>query len=210
MAYELPALPYDYSALEPIIDRETMKLHHDAHHAAYVKKLNAAIQGHAELEKLPIEQLVQRIESVPGNIRNTVRNNGGGHLNHSILWKLMTPGKGGSHSAIDGELNKQFGSFDRFREQFQTQGENHFGSGWVWLVRGPEGVLQVITTPNQDNPVMQGLYPILGNDLWEHAYYLTYRNKRGDYLKAWWDVVNWEEVARRMDESRKVLERLAA
>jgi Fe-Mn family superoxide dismutase len=210
MPHTLPSLPYAFNALAPIIDEETMKLHHDAHHAGYVNKLNAALQGHADLEKLEIDTLLQRVESLPGSIRKTVRNNGGGHLNHSIFWKLMTPKGGEPLGAVTHELNQQFGSMEKFRALFQTTGEGHFGSGWVWLVRGPEGVLQVISTPNQDSPVMQGLYPILGNDLWEHAYYLTYRNKRGEYLKAWWDVVNWEEVARRMDESLKALDRRVA
>src|SRR3954469_12573672 len=209
MPFTLPPLPYDHAALEPVIDAETMRLHHGAHHAGYVKKLNAALKGHPELERLPIEQLLERGSGLPKNIQDAVRNNGGGHLNHSIFWTLMTPTKGGSPGGVEGEISKQFGSFDRFREIFQTAGENHFGSGWVWLVRGPEGVLQVITTPNQDSPVMRGLYPIMGNDLWEHAYYLTYRNKRAEYLKAWWQIVNWEAVARRMDESLRALDRAA-
>lgn len=209
MPFELPALPYDYSALEPVIDAETMRLHHDAHHAAYVKKLNVALEGHPDLQALPLERLLGRVETARGDLRATVRNNGGGHLNHAIFWKLMTPAKAGSHSLIGREIDRQFGSFDRFREIFEKAAERHFGSGWVWLVRGPEGALEVITTPNQDNPVMQGRYPILGNDLWEHAYYLTYRNRRGEYLKNWWQVVNWEEVARRMEESAGALERVA-
>ncbi len=211
MAYTLPPLPYPYDALSPVIDEETMKLHHDAHHVGYVNKLNAALQGHPELEKLEIDTLLQRVETLPSAIRTTVRNNGGGHLNHSIFWKLMTPNKGAAPVAdVTKELHKQFGSFEKFQALFQTTGESHFGSGWVWLVRGPEGPLQVISTPNQDNPVMQGLYPVLGNDLWEHAYYLTYRNKRGEYLKNWWQVVNWEEVARRLDESMSWFDRKVA
>jgi Fe-Mn family superoxide dismutase len=209
MPFTLPALPYDYAALEPVIDAETMRLHHDAHHAGYVKKLNLALENRPELQSLTIEQLLQRGAGLPKSIQAAVRNNGGGHLNHSIFWTLMAPAKGGKPSAIEGEISKQFGSLERFREIFQTAGESHFGSGWVWLVRGPEGVLQVITTPNQDSPVMQGLYPILGNDLWEHAYYLTYRNRRAEYLNAWWQIVNWETVARRMDESLRALDRAA-
>jgi Fe-Mn family superoxide dismutase len=211
MAHTLPPLPYDYKALAPVIDEETMKIHHDGHHGAYVNKLNAALQGHADLEKLEIDTLLQRVETLPGTIRTAVRNNGGGHLNHSIFWPIMTPKKGGAPIAdVTKELNKQFGSYEKFQALFQTTGEGHFGSGWVWLVRGPEGVLQVISTPNQDNPVMQGLYPVFGNDLWEHAYYLTYRNKRGEYLKNWWQVVNWEEVARRLDESMSWFKRKVA
>ncbi|MDP9267575.1 MAG: superoxide dismutase [Acidobacteriota bacterium] len=194
--YELPALPYAYDALEPIIDGETMKLHHDKHHAAYVTHLNEALEPYSELAKLPIRELIAEIESVPEQIRMAVRNHGGGHLNHSMFWRLMTPKRGGSPGkSVAREIEKHFGSLDTFREKFQKAGEAHFGSGWVWLVRGPADALAIITTPNQDSPVMDGLHPILGNDLWEHAYYLKYHNKRDEYLKLWWEVVNWDEVA---------------
>lgn len=211
MAYQLPALPYDHSALEPVIDAETMKLHHGAHHAAYVKNLTAAVEKHAELGKRPVEELLAGIQSVPEEIRTAVRNHGGGHANHSMFWAIMKPGGGGPASGgIAEALNSAFSSFDSFHEKFNEAGGKHFGSGWVWLVADAAGRLQIITTANQDSPLMQGLYPILGNDLWEHAYYLRYQNRRPEYLKAWWNVVNWAEVNRRFEEAKQALARLRA
>ena len=211
MAFELPALPYDYSALEPVIDRQTMQLHHDKHHAGYVQNLNAALAKHPELSKLSLEELLRKAGSLPEEIRTAARNQGGGHANHSMFWKIMMPKGGGKATgAIAEGIQKEFGGLDAFVEKFNEAGVKHFGSGWVWLVRSTTGKLQILTTPNQDSPLMQGLYPILGNDLWEHAYYLHYQNRRADYLKAWWNVLNWKEVNRRYEESLELLKKLAA
>jgi superoxide dismutase, Fe-Mn family len=201
MAYEVPPLPYDYNALEPTIDEQTMHLHHDKHHQAYVDKANGALEG-TEWDGKPVEEVLKNLDALPDDKRGAVRNNGGGHYNHSLFWESMGPGKGGAPSgdlasAIDGA----FGSFDAFKEQFQTAGANQFGSGWAWLVLDG-GQLKVTSTPNQDNPVSQGQTPLLGNDVWEHAYYLTYQNRRPDYLKAWWDVVDWDKVAERYSASK--------
>ena len=197
----MPALGYGYDANEPSIDAATMQLHHDKHHAAYVQKLNGAIEKHPELGKQSPEELIKNLSKVPEDVRATVRNNGGGHLNHSMFWEIMKPNGGGDPTGpLADQIKKDFGSFDEFKKQFEEKTAAQFGSGWGWLVWSG-GKLSVVTTPNQDNPVMQGLYPVFGNDLWEHAYYLTYRNKRGEYLKNWWQVVDWEEVARRLDES---------
>jgi superoxide dismutase, Fe-Mn family len=211
MAFQLPPLPYDYSALEPVIDTETMQLHHDKHHAAYVNNLNAALEKHPEFFSKTPEQIITNLNSVPEDVRTTVRNNAGGHVNHSMFWKLMHKQDGSvSAGAIVTAVDDAFGGFEAFQKQFNEAGAKHFGSGWVWLVRAPGGQLRIITTPNQDNPLMQGLYPILGNDVWEHAYYLKYRNRRPEYLAAWWQIVNWNEVNRRLDESSKVLKQTAA
>jgi Fe-Mn family superoxide dismutase len=202
MAYELPPLPYDYAALEPVIDAATMKLHHDMHHAAYVKNLNAALEKHPELQsKQPIE-LVRELNSIPEDIRGAVRNNGGGHVNHTMFWKIMKPQGGGEPTgAIAAAISKTFGNFKDFQTKFNEAGVKQFGSGWVWLAaKGSE--LQIISTPNQDNPVTQGLFPIFGNDVWEHAYYLKYNNRRPEYLQAWWGVVNWEEINKRFEMSQ--------
>jgi superoxide dismutase, Fe-Mn family len=201
MAYELPPLPYDYSALEPYIDAETMKLHHDKHHQAYITNVNAALANHADLAALSVDDLLRNLNRVPEDIRTTVRNNGGGHSNHTAFWKLMgpakTPGVGGEPTgAIANQIQTDFGDFEAFKKQFNETTAKQFGSGWGWLVWSA-GKLKVITTPNQDSPLSQGLYPILGNDVWEHAYYLKYQNRRPDYLAAWWNVVNWDEVNRR-------------
>jgi Fe-Mn family superoxide dismutase len=202
MAYELPPLPYDYNALEPYIDTQTMQLHHDKHHAAYVTNLNNAIQGHA-LASLAIEDLMRRINEVPENIRTAVRNNGGGHVNHSMFWQIMKPNGGGAPTGeLADAINSTFGSFDNFKAAFNDAGAKRFGSGWVWLVMDQGGKLQVISTANQDSPFMDGLYPVMGNDVWEHAYYLKYQNRRPEYLNAWWNVVNWDEIARRFDRAR--------
>lgn len=207
MAYELPPLPYDYSALEPFIDTETMKLHHDKHHQAYINNVNAALANHPNLAAKSVDDLISDLNAVPEDIRTTVRNNGGGHSNHSAFWKLMgpanSPGVGGHPSgAIAKQISTDFGDFEALKKLFNETTAKQFGSGWGWLVfQG--GKLKVITTPNQDSPLSQGLYPILGNDVWEHAYYLKYQNRRPDYLAAWWNVVNWEEVNRRFETAKK-------
>jgi len=203
MAYELPALPYDYTALEPYIDEETMHLHHDKHHASYVTNLNNALKGHDDLASLSIENLMRRINEVPENIRTAVRNNGGGHINHSMFWEIMGPHAGGSPSgALASTIDQTFGSFDAFKAAVNDAGAKRFGSGWAWLVVGKDGKLQVTSTANQDSPFMDGLYPVLGVDVWEHAYYLKYQNRRPDYLAAWWNVVNWDAVAQRYAAAR--------
>jgi len=197
MAFELPPLPYDYNALEPYIDTETMHLHHDKHHAAYVANVNNALQGH-EFASLPIEEVVRRINEVPENIRTAVRNNGGGHVNHTMFWQIMKPSGGGTPTGDLAEaINATFGSFDAFKAAFNDAGVKRFGSGWTWLVLDRAGKLQVVSTANQDSPLMDGHYPVMGNDVWEHAYYLKYQNRRPDYLNAWWNVVNWEEIGKR-------------
>ncbi len=202
MAYELPPLPYDYNALEDTIDEMTMRLHHDKHHQAYVTNLNNALQGLSQFDGLPVEQLIQRLNDVPENVRTAVRNNGGGHANHSMYWQIMGPGKGGQPTGeLADAITRTFGSFDQFKQQFQTAGAGRFGSGWVWLVAN-NGALSIVTTPNQDSPYMDGQYPVMGNDVWEHAYYLKYNNRRPDYLAAWWNVVNWDEVAKRYAASK--------
>ncbi|MCW2959165.1 MAG: superoxide dismutase [Solirubrobacterales bacterium] len=196
MAYEVPALPYAYDALEPHIDAETMTLHHDKHHQAYVDKVNAALEG-TDLADKPIEEVIRDLDSVPADKKGPVRNNGGGHLNHSMFWESMSPDGGGEPSGELGEaITAAFGSFDAFKEQFEAAGVGQFGSGWAWLVLDG-GELKITSTPNQDNPVTAGQTPLVGNDVWEHAYYVTYRNRRPDYLKAWWNVVNWDVVAER-------------
>ena len=201
MAYEVPALPYAYDALEPHIDEATMKLHHDKHHQAYVDKANGALEG-TDLASKPIEEVVANLSAVPEDKRGVVRNNGGGHLNHSMFWESMGPDGGG---APEGELaeaiNSAFGSFDAFKEKFEAAGVGQFGSGWAWLVLDG-GQLAITSTPNQDNPVSNGQTPLLGNDVWEHAYYLNYQNRRPDYLKAWWNVVNWSKVSERYSAAK--------
>jgi superoxide dismutase, Fe-Mn family len=201
--FKLPPLAYEYNALEPHIDEKTMKFHHDKHHAAYVKNLNAAVNKYPQLKTKTVEELLVNLNQLPTDIQTTVRNNGGGHLNHSMYWKIMGPKGGGMPTGgIGTAIKTQFGSFDTFKSQFNESGTKVFGSGWVWLV-AKEGNLKIITTPNQDSPIMQGLYPILGNDVWEHAYYLTYQNRRPDYLSAWWNVVNWTEVNKRFEKALK-------
>jgi Fe-Mn family superoxide dismutase len=203
LAYEVPPLPYDYSALEPHIDEATMKLHHDKHHAAYVSKLNEAVGKHPELGKKSPEELLKDLNAVPEDVRTTVRNNGGGHVNHSMFWKIMRPNGGGEPTgAMGDQIKKDFGSFEDFKKQFNEKTAAQFGSGWGWLVwKG--GRLEIVTTPNQDNPLSQGLFPILGNDVWEHAYYLKYQNRRPEYLAAWWNTVNWNEVNQRFEQARR-------
>ncbi len=204
MAFELPPLPYAYEALDAYIDTQTMHLHHDAHHAAYVKNLNAALEKHSDWQTRGIEEILRNINSVPEAVRTAVRNNGGGHANHSMFWRIMKPNGGGAPTGKIAEALGHLGSFDSFKERFNEAGTKLFGSGWVWLVRTGAGQLEIITTPNQDSPFMQGHYPILGNDCWEHAYYLKYNNRRPEYLKAWWNTVNWEEINKRLEESLRM------
>ena len=198
MAFEVPPLPYDYSALEPYIDTQTMQLHHDKHHAAYVNNLNNALQNQSQLASWTVEDLVRRINEVPESIRTAVRNNAGGHINHSMFWQIMKPNGGGEPTGeLGSAIQQAFGSFDQFKAAFNDAGVKRFGSGWTWLVLDGSGKLQVISTANQDSPMMDGMFPVMGNDVWEHAYYLKYQNRRPDYLAAWWNVVNWDEIAHR-------------
>lgn len=206
MPYELPALPYAKDALEPFIDAQTMEIHHGKHHAAYVTNVNKALAGKADLEAKSPEDLIRNLDAVPADIRGAVRNNGGGHVNHSMFWRLMGPKAGGAPTGKLGELvNKAFGTFDAFKEKFEAAGLGRFGSGWVWLVVNNTGGLEIVSTANQDNPIMgKGVAgvegkPILGCDVWEHAYYLKYQNRRADYLKAFWNIVNWTEVAKNLE-----------
>ncbi|MEH2380064.1 MAG: superoxide dismutase [Nostoc sp.] len=204
-AIQLPPLPYAYEALEPHIDAKTMQFHHDKHHAAYVKNLNAALNKHPELKGKTVEELLQKLDNVPQDIRKVVRNNGGGHVNHSMFWTIMKPKGGGEPTGgIAAAINQNFGSFAAFKKQFNEAGAGRFGSGWVWLVRNKGGKLEVTTTANQDSPLSEGKYPILGNDVWEHAYYLNYQNRRPDYLDAWWNVVNWDEINKRFAAASKL------
>ena len=202
MAYEVPPLPYAYNALEPHIDDATMHFHHDKHHVAYVANLNAAVEKHAGLEKKSAEDLIRNLSAVPEDIRTAVRNNAGGHVNHSMFWQIMGPNKGGNPAgAIADAINKTFAGFDKFKEAFEKAGLGQFGSGWAWLVRTKTGEFKVTSTANQDNPMSSGEFPVLGNDVWEHSYYLKYQNRRADYLKAWWNVVNWDEVNKRLAQA---------
>jgi superoxide dismutase, Fe-Mn family len=203
MAHELPPLPYPKDALEPHIDAQTMEIHHGKHHNAYVTNLNKAIAGKGDLENKPIEQLISNLSAVPEDIRTAVRNNGGGHANHSMFWKIMGPNAGGKPSGkLAEDINTAFGSFDAFKEKFEAGGAGRFGSGWVWLVV-KNGKLEIMSTANQDNPIMEGIKPVLGCDVWEHAYYLKYQNRRPDYLKAWWNVVNWNEVNKYYEAAKR-------
>ena len=196
MAHELPPLPYSHDALEPHIDTTTMQIHHGKHHAAYVTNLNKALESAPELASKSAEDLVKDLSAVPDAIRAAVRNNGGGHVNHTFFWKLMGPNAGGEPTgALADDIKATFGSFDEFKTKFQAAGVGRFGSGWVWLVVGKDGKLAITSTPNQDSPLSEGLKPVLGCDVWEHAYYLKYQNRRPDYLSAWWNVVNWAAVA---------------
>jgi Fe-Mn family superoxide dismutase len=203
MAHEVPPLPYDYSALEPTIDTQTMHLHHDKHHLAYVTNLNAALEKAPELQGKSAEELLKNLNAVPDAIRGAVRNNGGGHVNHTMFWKIMGPNAGGEPTGeIADAIKSTFGDFNTFKEKFNEAGTKQFGSGWAWLVKGADGKLAITSTPNQDSPISNGQFPVLGNDVWEHAYYLKYQNRRADYLKEWWNVVNWTEVNRRMKEGK--------
>ncbi len=201
MAHELPALPYDYSALEPYIDEQTMHLHHDKHHATYITNLNNALKDQSEYASLSAEDLIRRLNEVPESIRTAVRNNGGGHVNHAMFWQIMKPRGGGEPTgALASAIQSTFGSFDALKTAFNDAGAKRFGSGWAWLVLDKSGKLSVTSTANQDNPLTDGLFPVMGNDVWEHAYYLKYQNRRPEYLNAWWNVVNWDEVARRFEQ----------
>lgn len=198
MAHQLPNLPYDFDALEPHIDAQTMQIHHGKHHAAYVTNLNKALDSHADLQAKSIEDLIRDLSSVPEGIRTAVRNNGGGHLNHSMFWQIMGPKAGGAPSgALGDKIKASFGSFDAMKEQFAKAGMGRFGSGWAWLIASGD-TLTIESTANQDNPITDGKKAILGLDVWEHAYYLKYQNRRPDYINAWWNVVNWAEVAKRL------------
>ena len=197
MAHEVPPLPYAYNALEPHIDEQTMRLHHDKHHAAYVTGLNTALEKHPDLQKKSVDELLKGAASVPDDIKTAVRNHGGGHANHTMFWEIMGPGKGGEPTgAIGDAIKSSFGSFDTFKEQFEKAGVGRFGSGWAWLIDAG-GKLTIESSANQDSPLMEGKKVVLGNDVWEHAYYLKYQNRRADYLKAWWNVVNWDVVNKR-------------
>jgi Fe-Mn family superoxide dismutase len=198
MPHQLPPLPYDAAALEPHIDAQTMQIHHGKHHAAYVNNLNAALEKHPDLAGKSAEDLIKHLSTVPEDIRTAVRNNAGGHVNHTMFWHIMGPAKGGApHGKIADAINASFGSFDALKEQMNKGGAGRFGSGWVWLVSSG-GKLVVESTPNQDNPMMDGKHPVFGIDVWEHAYYLKYQNRRPDYLAAWWNVINWDEVGKRL------------
>lgn len=201
MTFKLPDLPYDYDALEPIIDKETMTLHHDKHHATYVSKANAALEG-TDFEDKPIEEIIAHLDELPSDIKTAVRNNGGGHYNHSIFWEIMSPNGGGEPEGELGEaIAKDFGSFAAFQEEFTAAATGQFGSGWAWLVYN-NGKLEVVGTANQDSPLTDGKYPLFGIDVWEHAYYLKYKNSRPDYVSAFWKVANWDEVAKRFADAK--------
>jgi Fe-Mn family superoxide dismutase len=198
MAYALPALPYSFDALEPYIDTLTMQIHHGKHHAAYVTNLNAALEGYADLQKYTVEDLLRNINAVPDAVRTAVRNNGGGHANHSMFWQIMAPKAGGDPSGLLAEAIKtSFGGFESFKSEFKKAALGRFGSGWAWLVNAGGGRLAIESTANQDSPLMEGKHIVMGLDVWEHAYYLKYQNRRGDYVDAWWSVVNWSEIAKR-------------
>jgi Fe-Mn family superoxide dismutase len=195
--HSVPPLPYDYNALEPHIDEQTMRIHHDKHHGAYVNNLNTALEKHPQLQNKSAEELIKGINSVPEDIRTAVRNNGGGHVNHTMFWEIMGPGKGGAPSGpVADAIKSSFGSFDTFKTQLADAGVKRFGSGWAWLIDAG-GKLTIESTANQDSPLMEGKTPILGIDVWEHAYYLKYQNRRPDYIAAWWNVVNWDAVNKR-------------
>ncbi|OCA92540.1 superoxide dismutase SodA [Pseudobacillus wudalianchiensis] len=202
MAFQLPELPYAYDALEPHIDKETMNIHHTKHHNTYVTNLNKALEGQDELANKSVEEVIANLDAVPESVRTAVRNNGGGHANHSLFWQLLSPNGGGAPSGeLADAISSKFGSFDKFKEEFAAAAAGRFGSGWAWLVVN-NGELEITSTPNQDSPIMEGKTPILGLDVWEHAYYLNYQNRRPDYVSAFWNVVNWDEVAKRYQEAK--------
>lgn len=201
MAFELPDLPYDYDALEPHIDERTMRIHHDKHHAGYTRKLNNALEGYDDLQDHSIEELLAGVNTLPADIETPVRQNGGGFYNHRLFWTVMSPEGGGEPSGVLAEaIDDHFGSFEAFKDEFTGTASGQFGSGWGWLVAQPDGTLSLTSTPNQDNPLMDGDTPILGVDVWEHAYYLNYQNERGTYLEEWWNVVNWDAVQDNFDD----------
>lgn len=198
--FTVPPLPYAYDALSPYIDSQTMTIHHDKHHGAYVQNLNTAVGQYSDLAGRPVEDLLANLEQLPKDIQNTVRNNGGGHANHSLFWASMAPNAGGQpQGKLATAIDTAFGSFDDFKLKFNQAGMTRFGSGWAWLVLTKQGDLAVTSTANQDSPILEGQTPLLGNDVWEHAYYLTYQNRRGEYLDAWWNVVNWDEIGKRYE-----------
>ena len=202
MSHVLPDLKYDYSALEPYIDAKTMEIHHQKHHGAYVSKLNVALEGYSELADKSIEDVLKELSSVPEAIRTAVRNNGGGHFNHTMFWEIMGSNAGGAPSGdLGSSIDNTFGSFDKFKEEFANAAATRFGSGWAWLVLD-NGSLKVTSTANQDNPISEGLKPVMGLDVWEHAYYLKYQNRRPEYVDNWWNVVNWDEVAKRYESMK--------
>ena len=196
MSHTLPDLPYAFNALEPYIDARTMEIHHDKHHGGYVSKLNDALSKHPNLAEKPLEELLSDLSAVPEDIRTAVRNNGGGHFNHSLFWKVLGPGGGSPEGDLKAALESTFGSLEAFKESFSTAAATRFGSGWAWLSVDSQGKLVVHSTPNQDTPLAEGLRPILGLDVWEHAYYLNYQNRRPEYIKSFWEVVNWKQVAK--------------
>ena len=202
MAFTLPPLPYDFAALEPHIDAKTMEIHHGKHHQTYVNNLNAAIEKAPDLAKKSLDDLMRSVNTVPESVRTAVRNNGGGHWNHSMFWQIMGPKAGGEPGGnLGNAIRSAFGDFAKFREQFSAAGVGRFGSGWAWLINSG-GKLSISSTPNQDNPLMEGQRAIMGLDVWEHAYYLKYQNKRADYLAAWWNVVNWDEINKRLQSGK--------
>ena len=204
MAFELPSLPYSEDALEPHIDARTMSIHHDKHHAAYTNNLNSALEGHADLAGKSIEALLGDLNAIPEAIRTVVRNNGGGYANHNLFWETMGPDAGGAPTGdLAAAIDDAFGSFTAFKEQFAKAATTRFGSGWAWLYIGPDGKLAIGSTPNQDTPLMEGNTPLLGLDVWEHAYYLNYQNRRPDYITAWWNVVNWNAVSEKYAAAQK-------
>jgi Fe-Mn family superoxide dismutase len=203
MAFELPQLPYDHSALEPHIDTQTMQIHHGKHHAAYVTNLNNALANHASLQQATIEEILSNINDVPAEIRQAVINNGGGHANHTLFWNIMGPNGGGEPTgALAQAISQTFGSFADFKAQIKDAGVKRFGSGWSWLVADKDGKLSIYSTANQDSPLMQGHIPLLGVDVWEHAYYLKYQNRRPEYIATWWNVVNWPQVGKNYEAAR--------
>jgi Fe-Mn family superoxide dismutase len=203
MAFELPPLPYQYNALEPSIDALTVEIHYTKHHVGYLKNLNDALQKHPELGNMKIEQIMSSLDKIPEDIRTAVRNNGGGYYNHMIYWAIMGPGRGGEpRGRLADAINKTFGGFAGFKQELEKAGLGRFGSGWAWLSKRNDGTLLIHSTPNQDTPLAEGLFPVIGVDVWEHAYYLKYQNRRAEYLTNWWNVVNWEEAERRFVENK--------
>ena len=202
MSHVVPDLKYDYSALEPYVDAQTMEIHHQKHHGAYVSKLNVALEGYSELADKSIEDILKDLNSLPEAIRTAVRNNGGGHFNHTMFWEIMAGNAGGAPSGdLGSSIDNTFGGFDKFKDEFASAAANRFGSGWAWLVLD-NGSLKIMSTANQDNPVSEGLKPFMGLDVWEHAYYLKYQNRRPEYINNWWNVVNWDEVAKRYESMK--------
>ena len=203
MAYELPPLPYPSNALEPHIDAKTMEIHHDKHHQAYITNANKALEGHPDLGAKPVDELLADLNKIPESVRTVLRNNAGGHSNHTFFWKIMGPNAGGTPKGKLAEaINSTFGGFDQFKEELQKAAIGRFGSGWAWLVVNKEGKLQITSTANQDTPISDGLKPVIGVDVWEHSYYLLYQNRRPDYLKAWWNVVNWDQAEKNFEAAK--------